>query len=160
MMNLARCPFCTFTTSQKANKLGSSSFSNLKNTKIRTTTSNCIACHCFLVFVSHLQNNKTTTSNATAHRCFFLTWEKSQHNNKQHNCSSSWFRTYSKTWTRWQSQLIIFLHTCKNNKITISNATICPNFALAPKHEQDNKPNSSSSFTPIKQWKKMTMMCV
>jgi hypothetical protein len=54
-MNLARCPFCTFTTSQEDNKLGSSSFSNLQNTKIKTTTNSYIARHCFLVFASHLQ---------------------------------------------------------------------------------------------------------
>jgi hypothetical protein len=42
----------------------------------------------------------------------------------------------------------------------ISTATTCCDFALVPEHEQDNKPNLSSFFTPIKQWKRMTMMCV
>ncbi len=56
------------------------------------------------------------------------------------------FGTYSITWRG-----CFLLQTCKTNKTTINNKTVCCHF-WAPiwEHEKDNKLGSSSSFTPKK----------
>ncbi len=104
-------------------------------------------------------------NNCVAYRCFLAFALEYEKDDKPNLMSSFTFAKITRWW--WVMQLrcsLLFFLTWEKSHTTINNcATYCHFLALAPKHEKNDEPNLSASFTLAKttqRWQTLQLFVV